>query len=80
MRWRVQKWKDFHDCALVAILGRQCKKPANGVEGERMPMSYCALYSRCDSEGIEAHRRRMMLRWLGHIGRMEASSIPKQLL
>lgn len=36
-----------------------------------------ALYSRCgDVERIEAHWRRRMLRWLGHIGRMEASRTP----
>lgn len=39
------------------------------------------LYDRCDGiECIEAHWRRRMLRWLGHIGRMEASRIPKQLM
>ena len=39
------------------------------------------LYARCGGvERIEQHWRRRALRWLGHLGRMDASRLAKKLL
>lgn len=52
-------------------------------------VSDAALYERCGREDgdvvvplepIQAHWRRRMLRWLGHLGRMEDTRLAKQLL
>jgi len=44
-------------------------------------ISDAVLYELCDGvERIEVHWRRRLLRWLGHLGRMDDSRIAKQLL
>ncbi len=64
----------------LEVFQRACLRQLPGVRC-RDCMSDEDLYAQCAGiERIETHWRRRVLRWLGHLGRMDSSRIPKQLL
>ena len=72
----------------LEVFHRGCLRQILGIrKADRI--SDAELYARCGTkvgeevvpcENIATHWRRRVLRWLGHIGRMEDGRLPKQLL
>ena len=64
----------------LEVFQRACLRQILGVR-RRERVRDEDLYAQCAGvERIETHWRRRVLRWLGHLGRMNSSRIPKQLL
>ena len=71
---QVRRLQSFHNRCIRCILGVSCRLQWRNITTEQLALEFGM------TEGMDVLLALRRLRWLGHVGRMEADHLPKQIL